>query len=78
MSCRKIDGKRCKEVIDGLMSLPKPGDKGYDDAIEFMRADLASGTRYSRLETIVRDLMREQGKDFDEEFAKWKETQQHG
>ena len=75
MSCHKIDGKRCKQVIDGLMALPKPGSKKYDDAIKFMRADLASGMGYTKIEMAARKLIKEDGKDFDEEFAKWKEKQ---
>lgn len=27
MSCHKIDGEKCKKVIDGMMVLSKPGSK---------------------------------------------------
>lgn len=57
------------------MPLPKPGDKEYEDMIDFMRADLASGMQLSKIEMVARKLVKEDGRDFDEEFAKYKNRQ---
>lgn len=56
----------------------KPGDEGYEDMIEFMRADLNSGMQYSKIEMAARKLIKERGGDFNEEFAKWKKTKSYG
>ena len=77
MSCHKIDGKKCKQVIDSMKLLPKPGDEGYEDMVDFMRADLISGMALSKIIDMTRKQFEEQGKDFDEEFGKWKEERQH-
>jgi hypothetical protein len=40
--------------------------------VDFMRADLESGMGYNKLIESARKRLKEQGKDFDEEFDKWK------
>lgn len=52
--------------------LPKPGSQEWEDMVDFMRADLDSGMKTTRLIISVQDLMKQQGRDFDEEFKKWK------
>jgi len=46
-----------------------------DETIEYMRADLESGMALTKIEMMARKLLKEQGRDFDAEFKKWKERQ---
>ncbi len=46
-----------------------------NDDIEFMRGDLESGMGYSKMIMYVKNKMEAEGKDFMEEFRKWKEKQ---
>ena len=55
------------------MSMPEPGTQAYEDMIDFMRADLESGMGYSKIIAAARKNIEAEGKDFDEEFKKWKE-----
>jgi len=43
----------------------------YEGMINFMRADLASGMAYTKVEMAVRKKMSSQGRDFDSEFEAW-------
>jgi hypothetical protein len=52
--------------------MPKPGTKEFESMVDFMRADLESGMAYTKLEMAARKIFEEQGRDFDEEFEKWK------
>jgi hypothetical protein len=54
------------------MGIPEPGTKKYDEMIDYMRADLESGMQYTKLEVMARKIIEKSGRDFDEEFAKWK------
>jgi hypothetical protein len=60
------------------MPLPEAGTQEYEDMIDFMRADLESGMKYTKIEMEARKLIKERGGDFDEEFAKWKKTKSYG
>ncbi len=60
------------------MSLLKMKGEEYDSMIDFMRADLDSGMRLTKIEMMARKLIKEDGRDFDEEFAKWRKEKQHG
>ena len=53
--------------------LPKPGSSDYERMIDFMRADLNSGMAYSKVIQTARNRMESEGRDFDEEFQRWKE-----
>lgn len=53
--------------------MPDPGTKEFEDMVDFMRADLDSGMQYSALEITVRKMLALQGRDFNDEFEKWKE-----
>jgi len=53
--------------------MPEPGTKEFEDMIDFMRADLESGMGYSKIIEAGRRIVEEDGRDFDEEFKKWKE-----
>jgi hypothetical protein len=57
------------------MPLPKPGDEGYEKMVEFMEADLISNMSLTKIIDMTRKQFKEQGKDFNEEFEKWKEEQ---
>ena len=58
--------------------MPEPGSQAYENMIDFMRKDLESGMAYSKMIEGVRKRLTEEGKDFDEEFLKWKEGQKNG
>jgi hypothetical protein len=51
--------------------MPEPGSKEYEEMVDFMREDLGSNMGYSKIEKAARKLLKEQGRDFDKEFAKW-------
>ncbi len=53
--------------------MPEPGTQAYENMIDFMRKDLASGMGYSNIEMIARNICKKNGEDFDEKFKKWKE-----
>jgi hypothetical protein len=55
------------------MSMPEPGTQEYEDMIEFMRQDLASGGALTKIIMAARKAIEDAGKNFDEEFAKWLE-----
>lgn len=57
----------CANVLFG------PDKQNYDKVIDYMRADLDSGMAFTGLEMKVRKILATQGRDFDEEFRKWKE-----
>jgi hypothetical protein len=54
------------------MPMPEPGTTEYEDMVKFMRADLECKMGYSKVEMIARKMLKEQGKDFDEQFDRWK------
>jgi hypothetical protein len=55
------------------MPMPELGTQEYEDMIEFMRQDLASGGALTKIIMAARKAIEAAGKDFDEEFAKWRE-----
>lgn len=57
--------------------LPKPGSKEYEDLANFMQANLVSSTILTKLIELARQEFKEQGKDFDEEFEKWKKRRDY-
>jgi hypothetical protein len=59
------------------MGMPEPGTMEYELMIDHMRADLESGMALTKVEMAARKILKERGKDFDTEFAKWKE-ENHG
>ena len=52
--------------------LPEPGTQAWENMVDYMRADMASGMAYTKLEIHARNIIVEKGLDFDEEFEKWK------
>jgi len=52
--------------------MPEPGSQAYESMIDLMRADLESGMRYSKIIDTARKNIEADGKDFNEEFEKWK------
>lgn len=48
------------------------GSDAYEKMIDFMRKDLESGMAYTKIEMSARKIIEAKGKNFDEEFAKWK------
>jgi len=57
-----------------IPSIPDPGSQEYEDMIDFMRKDLESGMAYSKIIDQARKNIEADGRDFDEEFKKWKES----
>jgi hypothetical protein len=55
------------------MNMPEPGTQEFENMIDFMRADLDSGMQYTKIEIAARKLLKDQGRDFEAEFKKWKE-----
>lgn len=55
------------------MAIPEPGTKEYENMVEFMRQDLASGGALTNIILTARKLIEADGKDFDKAFAKWVE-----
>jgi hypothetical protein len=53
-----------------------PGGPGWDEAVDFMRVDLESNMGLTRVETIARKILKEQGRDFNKEFEKWKQKKE--
>jgi len=43
-----------------------------DEQIAFMRADLENDMALSKLINVVKENLRKEGKNFDEEFDNWK------
>lgn len=54
------------------MAMPEPGSREYDKMIDFMRADLESGMGYSKIIEVAKKNIEADGRNFDEEFEKWK------
>lgn len=44
----------------------------YDNMIDFMRADIETNFGYSKIIKAVREKLEADGKDFWEEYEKWK------
>ena len=57
------------------MSLPDPRTREYENMVDFMRADLDSGMQYTKIKMLAYKIIKEDGRNFDEEFAKWEEEQ---
>jgi len=53
--------------------MPEPGTQKFENMIDFMRKDLDSGMGYSKLIEAAKKMFKEQGRDFNAEFEKWKE-----
>lgn len=47
----------------------------YEKMIDFMRADLESGMKYSKIEMQARKIVADRGGDFEKEFEEWKQKQ---
>lgn len=47
------------------MGMPEPGSKEWEEMADFMRADLESGMKYTKLEMVARDLVNSSLKCFD-------------
>ncbi len=52
--------------------LPEPGSQGWENMVDFMRADLDSDMAYTKIEITARKILKEEGRDFNEEFKKWR------
>jgi len=65
--------KRAKKEVRSESIMPEPGTQSYENMIDFMRADLESGMGYSKIIETARKKIEAEGKDFDEEFEKWKQ-----
>ena len=52
--------------------MPEPGTDAFEKMIDFMRADLESGMGYSKIIEQGRKIVEADGRNFDEEFEKWR------
>ena len=57
------------------MPLPEIGSKEWEEAVEFMEADLKSGMSLTRM---IESTKKGLGDNFYEEFDKWKEEKRKG
>ena len=48
----------------------------YDNMIDFMRADLENDMAYSKIISAAKKSIESQGKNFAEEFEKWKKERE--
>jgi len=48
----------------------------YDNMIDFMRADLENDMAYSKIINAAKKSIESQGKNFAEEFEKWKKERE--
>jgi len=52
--------------------LSKTENQEWEGMVDHMRADLDSGMQLTKIEMVARKIVKEDGRDFDEEFKKWK------
>ena len=55
--------------------IPEPGTDEWEHMADFMRADLENDMAYSKIIQKGREIVEADGRDFDEEFEKWKKEQ---
>lgn len=54
------------------MGLPEPGTQAWENMVDFMRKDLESGMKYTKIEILARKIVEDRGGNFDEEFENWR------
>jgi len=54
------------------MAMPEIGSLEWESMVDFMRADLKNGMAYSRIIMKAKEKIESEGKNFHEEFEKWK------
>ena len=54
------------------MGLPEPGTQEWENMVDFMRADIAGGMQYTKIEILARKIVEDRGGNFDEEFENWR------
>jgi len=54
------------------MGLPEPGTQAWEDMVDFMREDLESGMKHTKIEILARKIVEDRGGNFDEEFENWR------
>ena len=59
----------CGCAVIELPKLPDPGGQSWEDMIDYMRKDIASGMGYTKVQMAARELVELDGRDFDEEAA---------
>ncbi|MFW9871869.1 MAG: hypothetical protein ACFFG0_02120 [Candidatus Thorarchaeota archaeon] len=52
--------------------LPEIGSSEYEEMINFMRKDVESGMRLSKMIQSVKERFKKEGRDFTQEFENWK------
>jgi len=57
-----------------IPELPDPGSQEWEDMVDYMRKDLEGGMALTKIQIQARKILRTQGRNFDTEFLKWKET----
>jgi hypothetical protein len=66
--------KTKKKKVEDVSFMPEPGSDAYEKMIDFMRADLANDMGYSKIIETARKNIEADGRDFNEEFKKWKDA----
>jgi len=56
------------DCLPGEEQMPVPGTDGWDEMIDFMRADLESDMTYSKIIAAGRKIVEGRGEDFEEKF----------
>lgn len=69
-----ITEEQFQNVLDSLEALPEPGTPEWETTVDNMRQDLESDFALPKMVQHVRDQFKKDGRNFDEEFKKWKEN----
>ena len=59
----------CGCAVIELPKLPDPGGQSWENMIDYMRKDIASGMGYTKVQIAAREIVENDGRDFDEEAA---------
>ncbi len=73
-----VDGLDVAAIINRCFGAKEGGDTMdfTDEDIEFMREDLESGMRHTKMIEDTKKRFKEEGRDFDKEFAAYKAKRQ--
>lgn len=64
-------------VLKDIENMPKPGDPGWEDQVDRMRADIERWESQAALINMARRIIESDGRDFDEEFSLWQESKSY-
>jgi hypothetical protein len=72
---KEVTEEQFEKVLDSLNSLPEPGTAEWEKTVDNMRADLESDFALSKMVHHVQEQFKKDGRNFNEEFEKWKQNQ---